>query len=162
VRITRSDARRAPPPWLPSRHPLLPRLAQLPLLPPLLRPRPRPLPRRLRLLPPRLARAPLPLSPPPITLAVEAKLVLPGRTAMIPPLGTTRPPRLTCGPFSVPAEWLLSLTGSSLYTWSPSCPSSAAKLGFNCIPMLWGDNQISQFQSLVKPGYATHVLAINE
>lgn len=28
--------------------------------------------------------------------------------------------------------------------------------------MLWGTDQLSQFQDLVKPGYATHVLSFNE
>ncbi|EIN10357.1 hypothetical protein PUNSTDRAFT_84335 [Punctularia strigosozonata HHB-11173 SS5] len=49
-----------------------------------------------------------------------------------------------------------------LYTWSPDCPAQASKLGFECIPMLWGDNQVGQFQSVVKAGYAKYVLGMNE
>jgi hypothetical protein len=48
------------------------------------------------------------------------------------------------------------------YTWSPwSIPGSGA-LGYEFIPMLWGDKQIGDFQNLVKKGYATKVFGMNE
>lgn len=49
-----------------------------------------------------------------------------------------------------------------LYTWSPSYPSTAKALGFNPIPMLWGDDQIDQFTELVTEGYADIVFGMNE
>ncbi|KAF8803704.1 hypothetical protein BYT27DRAFT_7108977 [Phlegmacium glaucopus] len=49
---------------------------------------------------------------------------------------------------------------SSVYTWNPASPPDLFGLEF--IPMLWGYSQISDFQRLVVPGYATHVLGFNE
>lgn len=49
-----------------------------------------------------------------------------------------------------------------LYTWSPSMPTGAAELGFTLMPMLWGWNQVSEFQSTVVAGYANYVLGMNE
>lgn len=49
-----------------------------------------------------------------------------------------------------------------IYTWSPFIPSSAKSLGFEVVPMLWGDKQIWDFQQLVKQGYANTVLGFNE
>ncbi|KZT38967.1 hypothetical protein SISSUDRAFT_1046288 [Sistotremastrum suecicum HHB10207 ss-3] len=51
---------------------------------------------------------------------------------------------------------------SMMYTWTPACPDSAKALGIGCAPMLWGWNQVSQFQSTVKPGYSNIAMAINE
>jgi hypothetical protein len=51
---------------------------------------------------------------------------------------------------------------SWLYTWSPHCPSKGKQLGFQCVPMLWGDKQIGDFKALVKKGYANTVLGMNE
>ena len=48
----------------------------------------------------------------------------------------------------------------SIYTWGPTKPPLIEGLTF--APMLWGEDQISQFQSLVKPGYAKVALAFNE
>jgi len=47
-----------------------------------------------------------------------------------------------------------------LYTWSPYLPTDL--YGLEGIPMLWGYDQISDFQSLVVPGYAKYVLGMNE
>ncbi|KAH0839655.1 glycosyl hydrolase catalytic core-domain-containing protein [Lanmaoa asiatica] len=48
-----------------------------------------------------------------------------------------------------------------LYTWSPYLPTSLPS-GIEGIPMLWGYDQISEFQSLVVQGYAKYVLGMNE
>ncbi|KAK2466345.1 hypothetical protein APHAL10511_001987 [Amanita phalloides] len=48
------------------------------------------------------------------------------------------------------------------YNWSPYCDPKVVEMGFTCIPMLWGYKQIADFQRLVKPGYATHILGMNE
>lgn len=47
-----------------------------------------------------------------------------------------------------------------IYTWSPYLPSNL--YGLQGIPMLWGYDQISDFQSLVVAGYANYVLGMNE
>lgn len=47
-----------------------------------------------------------------------------------------------------------------LYTWSPYMPANLD--GLTPVPMLWGYDQISDFQSLVVKGYANHVLGMNE
>jgi hypothetical protein len=49
-----------------------------------------------------------------------------------------------------------------LYTWNPRLPSQAKKLGFKAVPMLWGANQVADFERLVKPGYADTILGFNE
>ncbi|KAH7920270.1 hypothetical protein BV22DRAFT_1040027 [Leucogyrophana mollusca] len=49
-----------------------------------------------------------------------------------------------------------------LYTWSPYLPSGLSDLGIEGIPMLWGWNQVDDFQKLVVPGYAKYVLGMNE
>lgn len=49
-----------------------------------------------------------------------------------------------------------------IYTWSPYIPTQASSLGLQGIPMLWGYNQISDFQNLVVEGYANWVLGMNE
>jgi len=60
-------------------------------------------------------------------------------------------------------SWLSNWKGASmLYTWTPACPDSAKSLGIGCAPMLWGWNQVSQFQSTVKAGYSNIAMAINE
>lgn len=41
-------------------------------------------------------------------------------------------------------------------------PSGAAELGFTLMPMLWGWNQVEEFQSTVVAGYANYVLGMNE
>lgn len=51
---------------------------------------------------------------------------------------------------------------SSIYTWSPYIPTQASSLGLQGIPMLWGSDQISDFQNLVVEGYANWVLGMNE
>jgi hypothetical protein len=50
----------------------------------------------------------------------------------------------------------------ALYTWSPELPPLAKSLGFNAIPMLWGEDQIDDFARLVVQGYANTVLGFNE
>ncbi|KAJ7591229.1 glycosyl hydrolase catalytic core-domain-containing protein [Mycena floridula] len=57
--------------------------------------------------------------------------------------------------------WMGSKT-KLLYTWSPDCPSNAKAAGFECVPMLWGWNQVGDFQSKVVKGYANYVLGPNE
>lgn len=47
-----------------------------------------------------------------------------------------------------------------LYTWSPYLPDNL--YGLQGIPMLWGYDQISDFQNLVVKGYANYVLGMNE
>lgn len=47
-----------------------------------------------------------------------------------------------------------------LYTWSPYLPTNL--YGLQGVPMLWGYDQISDFQNLVVAGYANHVLGMNE
>eukprot|EP00753_Platysulcus_tardus_P017719 PLAT6468.1.p1 GENE.PLAT6468.1~~PLAT6468.1.p1 ORF type:complete len:401 (+),score=-6.10 PLAT6468.1:124-1203(+) len=49
-----------------------------------------------------------------------------------------------------------------LYTWSPDIPDNARELGFEVVPMLWGDNQVQEFQEKVVAGYANYVLGFNE
>jgi len=52
---------------------------------------------------------------------------------------------------------------SWLYTWSPDCPDNAASLGFECVPMLWGYHQESDFVRLTnQDGYAHNALFVNE
>ncbi|KAI0071293.1 hypothetical protein K474DRAFT_640459 [Panus rudis PR-1116 ss-1] len=55
------------------------------------------------------------------------------------------------------------VTGNTgaLYTWSPDCPSNSP---LPCYRMLWGDNQIQQFQNDVKasPGKNDVILGFNE
>lgn len=54
------------------------------------------------------------------------------------------------------------LESSSVYTWSPSIPANAVQLGLEPVPMLWGPNQVADFQKLVVKGYANIVLGMNE
>jgi len=49
-----------------------------------------------------------------------------------------------------------------LYTWSPYLPSGLSELGIEGIPMLWGWDQVTDFQNLVVEGYANIVLGMNE
>ncbi|TFK56114.1 glycoside hydrolase [Heliocybe sulcata] len=49
-----------------------------------------------------------------------------------------------------------------LYTWSPDIPDEARSLGFEVVPMLWGENQVSEFSQKVVKGYANYVLGFNE
>ncbi|KAI6047353.1 glycosyl hydrolase catalytic core-domain-containing protein [Pisolithus marmoratus] len=49
-----------------------------------------------------------------------------------------------------------------LYTWSPYLPSGLSELGIEGIPMLWGYDQVTDFQNLVVEGYANYVLGMNE
>jgi len=51
---------------------------------------------------------------------------------------------------------------SPIYTWSPYIPSDARKLGFEPIPMYWGEKQTADFKRLVVKGYAKTVLGFNE
>ncbi|KAK7024343.1 hypothetical protein VNI00_016386 [Paramarasmius palmivorus] len=47
-----------------------------------------------------------------------------------------------------------------LYTWSPNLPTDLH--GYIGVPMLWGLDQVNDFDRLVKPGYANWVLGMNE
>ncbi|KAL4076021.1 glycoside hydrolase family 128 protein [Scleroderma yunnanense] len=49
-----------------------------------------------------------------------------------------------------------------LYSWSPYIPPETSSLGLKGVPMLWGFDQVSQFQQLVVAGYAEYVLGMNE
>ncbi|GLB33625.1 putative expressed protein [Lyophyllum shimeji] len=49
-----------------------------------------------------------------------------------------------------------------IYTWSPWIPSAAKSLGYEPVPMFWGEKQASEFQRIVVPGYARTVLGFNE
>jgi len=49
-----------------------------------------------------------------------------------------------------------------LYNWSPFLTDGAKDLGFNVIPMMWGEKDIGNFLANVKPGYANHVMGFNE
>jgi len=51
---------------------------------------------------------------------------------------------------------------SHIYTWGPTIPSDAKRLGLIPCPMLWGYDQTSQFKELVVAGYANVVLGMNE
>jgi len=51
---------------------------------------------------------------------------------------------------------------SPIYTWSPWVPPAAKKLGYEGIPMLWGEKQTSEFQRIVVQGYAKTVFGFNE
>jgi hypothetical protein len=46
-----------------------------------------------------------------------------------------------------------------IYTWGPNIYPG---INLRNMPMLWGDNQISEFTKLVKKGYATCVMGFNE
>lgn len=50
----------------------------------------------------------------------------------------------------------------TIYTWGPSCPSNAQSLGITCCPMLWGWNQVSQWQSEVMNSNPSCVMGPNE
>ncbi|TFY79635.1 hypothetical protein EWM64_g4374 [Hericium alpestre] len=58
-------------------------------------------------------------------------------------------------------QWKTAKT-NFLYTWAPQIPDGARSAGFTPVPMLWGKNQVGDFQKLVKPGYATHAMGMNE
>ncbi|KAH7887915.1 glycosyl hydrolase catalytic core-domain-containing protein [Phlebopus sp. FC_14] len=49
-----------------------------------------------------------------------------------------------------------------LYTWSPYLPPGLDQLGIQGMPMLWGWDQVGDFQNLVVKGYANYVLGMNE
>jgi hypothetical protein len=49
-----------------------------------------------------------------------------------------------------------------IYTWSPYLPTGIAELGLQGMPMLWGWDQVSDFQNLVVAGYANIALGMNE
>ncbi|KAG5648664.1 hypothetical protein DXG03_000010 [Asterophora parasitica] len=51
---------------------------------------------------------------------------------------------------------------SPIYTWSPWIPTKAKELGFEPVPMLWGEKQAAEFKRLVVKGYANTVLGFNE
>ena len=49
---------------------------------------------------------------------------------------------------------------SSIYTWGPTRPQNIFGLQF--APMLWGNNQLGQFENLVTAGYANIAMGQNE
>jgi len=48
------------------------------------------------------------------------------------------------------------------YTWSPWKVPGADKFGITSVPMLWGSKQEDEWYSMVKPGYSTHAMGMNE
>jgi len=60
---------------------------------------------------------------------------------------------------------LPSFKGSTvglIYSWDPNKPPGVDELGLTYAPMLWGWNQVSEFQEKVVEGYAKIVLGCNE
>ncbi|RDB22777.1 Alkali-sensitive linkage protein 1 [Hypsizygus marmoreus] len=51
---------------------------------------------------------------------------------------------------------------SPIYSWGPWISSAAKGLGFEPVPMLWGEKQTSEFKRIVVKGYAKTVLGFNE
>ncbi|KAG5637051.1 hypothetical protein H0H81_005963 [Sphagnurus paluster] len=49
-----------------------------------------------------------------------------------------------------------------IYNWSPWISTKAKSLGYNAIPMMWGEKQAADFKRLVVRGYAETVLGFNE
>lgn len=49
-----------------------------------------------------------------------------------------------------------------VYTWSPDTPDPSHKSGLEFMPMLWGPNQVEDFESKVIAGYASYILGFNE
>ena len=49
------------------------------------------------------------------------------------------------------------------YSWSPDTPDPDHKFpGIEFMPQLWGPNQVSDFENVVKAGYAKIILGMNE
>lgn len=60
-------------------------------------------------------------------------------------------------------QWLSQWSGvSTIYTWAPECPSNAQSLGITCCPMLWGWDQVGQWQSDVMNTSPSCVMGPNE
>lgn len=63
------------------------------------------------------------------------------------------------------ASWLSNFADLGnigyLYTWSPSLPSNIPD-GIEGVPMVWGWDQVSEFQQTVVAGYAKYALGPNE
>jgi hypothetical protein len=95
-------------------------------------------------------------------LRVGARLVLLGPTVTIPRSNITL--RIKSNSKKTPVQKRKSIHSalSSLYTWSPDIPQEAINYGLTVAPMLWGYNQIDDFQTLVVAGYASYVLGMNE
>ncbi len=51
---------------------------------------------------------------------------------------------------------------SRLYSWDPYTPDPDNKYNLEYMPMLWGPNQVKDFESVVKAGYAKYILGFNE
>jgi hypothetical protein len=65
----------------------------------------------------------------------------------------------------VPCNWIgfgADYIRCSIYTWAPACPSNAKSLGITCCPMLWGWDQVSQFQSEVSGSSPECAMGPNE
>lgn len=91
------------------------------------------------------------------------KSVLLGTTAQRDPFSTTRLTRLTCELRILTSRKNYVLNDvDSLYSWSSWKPDGADELGFDFMPMLWGESDVSDFEANVKPGYGTHILGFNE
>ncbi|KIK90993.1 glycoside hydrolase family 128 protein [Paxillus rubicundulus Ve08.2h10] len=107
----------------------------------------------------------------------------PAPTSVAPPAPTSAPP--APAPSSTPAPsppsgdgkkwglgwpngdqtWLANFARPNvgyLYTWSPYLPTGIQELGLEGMPMLWGYDQVDDFQKLVVKGYANYVLGMNE
>jgi hypothetical protein len=64
-------------------------------------------------------------------------------------------------PFDTPRYVNLAQLVIRLYTWGPDV-SFAAQYGFKTAAMLWGYDQVDQFQSTVVAGYANAAMGVNE
>ncbi|THG97742.1 hypothetical protein EW026_g4312 [Hermanssonia centrifuga] len=64
-----------------------------------------------------------------------------------------------------PASYLQFYITSSvnwIYTWSPDTPDPDNQYGLEFMPMLWGTDQIDEFESVVTAGYAKYILGFDE
>jgi hypothetical protein len=56
----------------------------------------------------------------------------------------------------------VNIPTASAYTWSPWKVPDADKFGITSVPMLWGSKQEDEWYRMVKPGYSTHAMGMNE
>ncbi|PSR73624.1 hypothetical protein PHLCEN_2v10543 [Hermanssonia centrifuga] len=49
-----------------------------------------------------------------------------------------------------------------VYSWDPYTPDPDNKYNLEYMPMLWGPDQVADFESVVKAGYAKYILGFNE
>lgn len=92
------------------------------------------------------------------------------QSAPPPPQPVSAPPTSGGGQGKVGIAWnggnapslqnLVTQNTHHIYTWSPWPPQNLYGLEF--VPMLWGPNQLGDFNNLVKPGSARNIVALNE